>query len=87
MLHGDHGNVSYSVVVGFADRVRELRESIELPLLNHEIFIRVRIKPLKGVLLYGPPGTGKTLLARVIASNIEANFLKVVSSAIIDKYW
>lgn len=31
-------------------------------------------------------GTGKTLLARAIASNIDANFLKVVSSAIVDKY-
>ena len=30
--------------------------------------------------------TGKTLLARAIASNIDANFLKVVSSAIVDKY-
>lgn len=56
---------------------RELRESIELPLMNPELFTRVGINPPKGVLLYGPPGTGKTLLAKAIACNIDANFLKV----------
>lgn len=86
MLHEDPGNVSYSSVGGLSDQIRELRESIELPLMNPELFLRVGIKPPKGVLLYGPPGTGKTLLARAIASNIDANFLKIVSSAIIDKY-
>jgi len=59
---------------------------IELPLTNPELFLRVGIKPPKGVLLYGPPGTGKTLLARVMAHNIDAKFMKVVSSAIVDKY-
>ena len=59
---------------------------IELPLLNPELFQRVGIKPPKGVLLYGPPGTGKTLLARAVAATLETNFLKVVSSAIVDKY-
>lgn len=54
--------------------------------MNPELFLRVGIKPPKGVLLYGPPGTGKTLLARAVASTLETNFLKVVSSAIVDKY-
>lgn len=59
---------------------------IELPLMNPELFQRVGIKPPKGVLLYGPPGTGKTLLARAVAATLSTNFLKVVSSAIVDKY-
>eukprot|EP01112_Ceratiomyxa_fruticulosa_P009545 TRINITY_DN2497_c0_g1_i2.p1 TRINITY_DN2497_c0_g1~~TRINITY_DN2497_c0_g1_i2.p1 ORF type:complete len:289 (-),score=70.11 TRINITY_DN2497_c0_g1_i2:43-909(-) len=82
----DPGAVSYSEVGGLNDQIRELREVIELPLTNPELFVRVGIKPPKGVLLYGPPGTGKTLLARALASNIEASFLKVVASAIVDKY-
>jgi len=82
----ESGSVSYSAVGGLNDQIRELREVIELPLTNPELFLRVGIKPPKGVLLYGPPGTGKTLLARAIASNIDASFLKVVSSAIVDKY-
>lgn len=77
MLSEDPGKVDYSMIGGLGEQIRELRESIELPLLNPELFIRVGINPPKGVLLYGPPGTGKTLLARAIASNIDANFLKV----------
>merc|ERR1712025_385852 len=86
MSHEDPGDVTYSAVGGLSEQIRELREVIELPLINPELFIRVGIKPPKGVLLYGPPGTGKTLLARCVASNIDANFLKVVASAIVDKY-
>lgn len=55
-------------------------------MLNPELFLRVGISPPKGVLLYGPPGTGKTLLARAVAATLHTNFLKVVSSAIVDKY-
>lgn len=86
MLSEDPGNISYADIGGLNDQVRELREVIELPLTNPELFIRVGIKPPKGVLLYGPPGTGKTLLARALARNINASFLKVVASAIVDKY-
>ncbi|GAM89258.1 hypothetical protein ANO11243_072950 [Dothideomycetidae sp. 11243] len=84
----DPGQVSFAGIGGLNEQIRELREVIELPLKNPELFLRVGIKPPKGVLLYGPPGTGKTLLARAVASSLETNFLKglVVSSAIVDKY-
>eukprot|EP00588_Corethron_pennatum_P025191 CAMPEP_0194314120 /NCGR_PEP_ID=MMETSP0171-20130528/10944_1 /TAXON_ID=218684 /ORGANISM="Corethron pennatum, Strain L29A3" /LENGTH=401 /DNA_ID=CAMNT_0039069371 /DNA_START=223 /DNA_END=1428 /DNA_ORIENTATION=- len=80
------GGVSFGDVGGLSEQIKELREVIELPLTNPELFVRVGIKAPKGVLLYGPPGTGKTLLARALASNISAMFLKVVASAIVDKY-
>jgi 26S proteasome regulatory subunit T4 len=86
MLHDDAGKTSFSDIGGLNDEIRELREVIELPLTNPELFIRVGISAPKGVLLYGPPGTGKTLLARALASNINGTFLKVVASAIVDKY-
>jgi len=82
----DPGGASFAGIGGLGEQVRELREIIELPLMNPELFVRVGIKPPKGVLLYGPPGTGKTLLARAVAATLQTNFLKVVSSAIVDKY-
>lgn len=86
MLHESPGKVSYNEVGGLHEQIRAMREVIELPLTNPELFKRVGIKTPKGVLLYGPPGTGKTLLARAMAHNVQANFLKVVASAIVDKY-
>ncbi|KAA6401029.1 MAG: putative 26S proteasome regulatory subunit 10B [Streblomastix strix] len=82
----DPGDISFEDVGGLADQLRQIREVIELPLTNPELFARVGVKPPKGVLLYGPPGTGKTLLARAIAATTEASFLKVVSSSVIEKY-
>ncbi|BGP13914.1 hypothetical protein JCM10213_002557 [Rhodosporidiobolus nylandii] len=86
MTMEDPGSASFAGVGGLGDQIRELREVIELPLMNPELFMRVGIKPPKGVLLYGPPGTGKTLLARAVAATLSTNFLKVVASAIVDKY-
>lgn len=86
MSHEDPGEVTYGEIGGLQEQIREIREVVELPLINPELFLRVGIVPPKGVLLYGPPGTGKTLLARAVASQLDCNFLKVVSSAIVDKY-
>eukprot|EP00754_Rhynchopus_humris_P051391 Rhum_TRINITY_DN951_c0_g1::Rhum_TRINITY_DN951_c0_g1_i1::g.2860::m.2860/K03064/PSMC6, RPT4; 26S proteasome regulatory subunit T4 len=79
-------SISFQSIGGLQEQMRELREVIELPLVNPELFTRVGIHAPKGVLLYGPPGTGKTLLAKAIASNVDASFLKVVASAIVDKF-
>ena len=78
MLDEDPGNVSYKSIGGLNEQIREIRESIELPLTNPELFARVGIKPPKGVLLYGPPGTGKTLLARAMANQMDCKFMKVM---------
>jgi 26S proteasome regulatory subunit T4 len=86
MLHEDPGQVSYNDIGGLSEQIRELRETIELPLTNPQLFDRVGIKPPKGVLLYGPPGTGKTLLARAMARSMDVSFMKIVASAIVDKY-
>lgn len=83
---GNEKNVSFQDIGGLQEQMRQMREVIELPLTNPELFQRVGITPPKGVLLYGPPGTGKTLLAKAIAANVDAGFLKVVASSIVDKY-
>ena len=80
------GEISFTNIGGLTEQVRELREVIELPLKNPELFQRVGIKQPKGVLLYGPPGTGKTLLAKAAAATIGANFIFSPASAIVDKY-
>lgn len=86
MTEESPGNVDFEKVGGLKNEIRELREVIELPIKNPEIFRRVGVKAPKGVLLYGPPGTGKTLLARAVAATLDVNFIKVVSSALIEKY-
>lgn len=86
MTSFEQGEITFDGIGGLTEQIRELREVIELPLKNPEIFQRVGIKPPKGVLLYGPPGTGKTLLAKAVAATIGANFIFSPASGIVDKY-
>merc|ERR1739845_80198 len=64
----------------------EIKESVELSLTHPEYYEEMGIKPPKGVILYGPPGTGKTLLAKAVANQASATFLRVVGSELIQKY-
>lgn len=65
MSHEDPGEVTYSAIGGLSEQIRELREVIELPLMNPELFLRVGITPPKGCLLYGPPGKILTSLIKI----------------------
>ena len=77
---------SYADVGGLEDQIQEIKESVELPLTHPELYEEMGIKPPKGVCLYGEPGTGKTLLAKAVANQTSATFLRVVGSELIQKY-
>lgn len=79
-------SVEYSSIGGLDAQIQELREAIELPFENPEIFEKFGIDPPKGVLLTGPPGTGKTMLAKAVANATKATFLGLVGAELAQKY-
>ncbi|MDK6027765.1 proteasome-activating nucleotidase [Ignisphaera sp. 4213-co] len=79
-------NVTYSDIGGLEQQIAEIREVVELPLKNPFIFKAMGIEPPKGVLLYGPPGCGKTLLAKAVAHESNATFIRIVASELAQKF-
>ena len=79
-------DITYEQIGGLEEQIREVKETVELPLTEPELFERVGIEPPKGILLYGPPGTGKTLLAKAVANETNATFIKIVASEFVKKY-
>ena len=86
MLMHEKPDVSFADIGGLDVQKRELREAVELPLTHPELFAQLGIDPPKGVLLYGPPGTGKTMLAKAVAHDTTAAFLKVSGSEFAQKW-
>jgi len=77
---------SYADIGGLEQQIQEIKEAVELPLTHPELYEDMGVKPPKGVILYGVPGTGKTLLAKAVANQTSATFLRVVGSELIQKY-
>merc|ERR1719162_2594206 len=74
---------SYADIGGLETQIQEIKESVELPLTHPELYEDIGIKPPKGVILYGVPGTGKTLLAKAVANQTSATFLRVVGPELV----
>ena len=79
-------DVSYDQVGGLEAQIQEVRETVELPLTNPEIFQDIGIEPPRGVLLYGLPGTGKTMLAKAVAHESKATFIHMSGSELVHKF-
>ena len=82
----DKPDVTFADVGGLDVQKQEIREAIELPLLQKDLYEQIGIDPPRGVLLYGPPGTGKTMLVKAVANATNASFIKVNGSEFVHKY-
>lgn len=78
--------IDYDMIGGLDDVLKEVIESVELPLLEPELFEKIGIEPPTGVLLYGAPGTGKTLIAKAVASRAHATFIRMSGSDLVQKF-
>ena len=79
-------DVTYTDIGGLDDQLVEVRETVEMPLQQPDMFREVGIDPPSGVLLHGPPGTGKTLLAKAVANQTDATFIKMAGSELVHKF-
>ncbi|XP_040904943.1 ATPase family protein 2 homolog [Toxotes jaculatrix] len=79
--------VTYSMIGGLSSQLDVIRETIELPLKQPELFTNYGIPPPRGVLLYGPPGTGKTMIARAIANEVGAHMTVINGPEIMSKFY
>ncbi|XP_043401427.1 ATPase family protein 2 homolog isoform X1 [Chelonia mydas] len=85
--HDCKPNLTYDMIGGLSSQLQTIRETIELPLKQPELFKCYGIPPPRGVLLYGPPGTGKTMIARAVANEVGAHVSVINGPEIISKFY
>jgi len=79
-------DVTYADIGGLDVQKQEMKEAVELPLSHAHLYQQIGIDPPRGVLMWGPPGTGKTMMAKAVANNTKASFIRVVGSEFVQKY-
>lgn len=83
----EKGTVGYKNIGGLSPQINIVREMVETPLNNPNLFLKYGLKPPRGVLLFGPPGTGKTLIARSVAHETNAHAIIINGPEIVSKFY
>lgn len=76
----------FASVGGLKAEIETIRQILEQPLVNPEVFKSYGLPPPKGLLLFGPPGTGKTMIARALASELKAEIFFINGPEVVSKY-
>ena len=77
---------NFDNVAGMDSVKDEIRMKIILPISQPELFAAYGKQVGGGILMYGPPGCGKTYLARATAGQVNAGFLSVGISDVLDMW-
>jgi AFG3 family protein len=77
--------VRFKHVAGNTQAKAEVMEFVDF-LKKPEKYTRLGAKTPRGALIVGPPGTGKTMLAKAVASQTNATFIRMVGSEFVQKY-
>ncbi len=79
--------ISLDEIGGFKEIIQDLTELVGIPLKRPQWLEQLGLEPTTGVLLVGPPGTGKTLTAKALAQSLGVNYMALVGSEIMSKYY
>jgi len=80
-------SITLNQVGGLKSIIQELTELVGIPLKRPQWLEKLGLDATKGVLLVGPPGTGKTLTAKALAQSLGVNYIALVGSEIMSKYY
>ncbi|CAD6587790.1 MAG: 26S proteasome regulatory subunit 6B [Tremellales sp. Tagirdzhanova-0007] len=86
-------DVKYTDVGGLDAQKQEIREAVELPLIQVREFmimfsgdLREQMDLYRKIGIDPPRGTGKTMLVKAVANSTSAAFIRVVGSEFVQKY-